>query len=102
MHKFLSVFLGMLAFLTVCLYWLWQMFSGEPALPLEDVALRAVVAMLVVWALGRVLGRLVMAVISEAWHESRARARERSGKRLNFGGGHASEAAGQSAAKKTG
>lgn len=73
MHKFLAVVLGIFAFLVVCIYWLWQMAAGEPALPLEDVAARALVAMLAAWLLGRVLGRLGVAVISEGWDEAQAR-----------------------------
>ena len=79
MHKFLAVVLGIFAFLVVCVYWLWQMAAGEPALPLEDVAVRALLAMLAAWLLGRVLGRLGAAVISEAWNEAQARERDRAG-----------------------
>ena len=64
MHKLLAVILGVFAFLAVCVYWLVQMATGEPALPLEDVALRALLAMLVAWAVGLLLGRLGVAVIS--------------------------------------
>jgi hypothetical protein len=102
MHKFLSVFLGIMAFLAVCLYWLWQMLAGEPALPLEDVALRALGAMLAVWLLGRLLGRLGMAMFAEAWHESRARAADRTGRRMAFGGGRSPAAAKETGAKRPG
>jgi NhaP-type Na+/H+ or K+/H+ antiporter len=77
MHKLLAVILGVFAFLAVCVYWLVQMATGEPALPLEDVALRALLAMLVTWAVGLLLGRLGVAVISEAWHEAQARMTDR-------------------------
>ena len=77
MHKFLAAVLGVFAFLAVCLYWLWQMLAGEPALPIEDVALRALGAMIVVWLFGLFLGRLGVAVIGEAWQESQARLAER-------------------------
>ena len=102
MHKFLSAFLGILAFLIVCLYWLWQMLAGGPALPWEDVALRAVAAMLVIWLLGRLLGRLGSTVISEAWHEAQARGMDRSGKRIVFGGGSAPPGTKAPGGKRTG
>jgi len=86
MHRFLAAFLGILAFLVVCLYWLWQIAAGHPALPLEDVALRALLAMLAVAALGWLLGRIGLALISESWHESRAREEVSSGRGVAFGG----------------
>jgi type VI protein secretion system component VasK len=85
MHKFLAVVLGVSAFLLVCVYWLWQMVAGEPALPLEDVALRALAAMLIVWLLGRLLGRLGAAALSEAWHESEGRALDRAARKTAAG-----------------
>lgn len=94
MHKFLAAFLGIAGFLVVCLYWLWQMLSGQPALPIEDIALRALLAMAVLWVLGWLLGRVGTTLASEAWHEAHARAFDRAERKA------AAEAAKASAEKR--
>ncbi len=88
MRKILAVFLALAAFLAVCLYWLWQMATGRPALAVEEVALRAVLAMVAAYIAGRFIGRLGVSVISEAWQEAQARSRDRAAARaLDAAGG---------------
>jgi hypothetical protein len=77
MQRILAVFLAIAAFLAVCVYWLWQVAAGRPGLEAEDIAWRALLAMVVAYIAGRFLGRLGVSVISEAWQEARARRRDR-------------------------
>lgn len=76
MERYLGAVLGVFAFLAVCGYWLVQMASGGPALEVEEVAWRALLALLAGWAAGLVIGRLGVAVFSEAWEEAQGRRRE--------------------------
>ena len=77
MQRILAVFLAIAAFLAVCTYWLWQIAAGRPGLEPEDIAWRAFLAMLVAYVVGRLLGRVGVSVIAEAWQEARARRRDR-------------------------
>jgi hypothetical protein len=76
MHRILAVILALAAFLTVTLYWGWQLLTGQPALEVWVVGLRAVGAMLVTYVLGWFVGRLGVSVTSEAWQEAEARRRD--------------------------
>ncbi len=77
MRKILAVFLALVAFLAVCIYWLWQIATGQPALAVEEVAWRAFLAMLAAYVAGSFIGRLGVSVISEAWQEAEARRKDR-------------------------
>ncbi len=77
MHRILAVFLALAAFLAVSLYWLWQIATGRPALAVEEIAWRAMLAMIAAFVAGMFVGRLGVSVISEAWQEALARRRDR-------------------------
>ncbi len=97
MHRILAVILALVAFLAVILYWGWQLLTGRPALEVWAVGLRAVVVMLVTYALGWFVGRLGVSVTSEAWQEAEARRRDRamikaiSAKQSSLAGGRGGE-----------
>jgi hypothetical protein len=75
--RILAVLLGLLAFLAICAYWLWQIATGRPAIEIEEVAIRAVLAMAVTYVIGRFLGRLGSSLLAEACQESEVRRRDR-------------------------
>jgi hypothetical protein len=77
MHRILAVFLALAAFLAVSLYWLWQILTGRPALAVEEIAWRALLAMLAAFLAGLFVGRLGISAVAEAWQEACARRRDR-------------------------
>jgi hypothetical protein len=77
MQKILATYLALAAFLAVSGYWCWQIATGRPAIDVEYAVLRAFLAMIATYVLGRLIARLGVSMIAEAWQEAGARRRDR-------------------------